>query len=62
MIRFGYAINIDSCWAFKVHEVKSLKINIYIFFFKFPCFECEDELPEVLKKAMSALEQVKRIL
>ena len=37
-----------------VKEVFTL-LNI----FQFPCFECDGDMPDVLKKAMAALEQVR---
>ena len=29
-----------------------------VFAFQYPCFECDGEIPDVLKKTMAALEQV----
>ena len=38
----------------------SIVIEVFIlrFVLQYPCFECDGEIPDVLKKAMAALEQV----
>ena len=44
-------------WYSMVKKVFTL-LNI----FQFPCFECDGDMPDVLKKAMAALEQVRVLI
>ena len=47
------------CFVLWWSRVNVEEVIGWLIIFQYPCFECDGEMPDVLKKAMATLEQVR---